>query len=158
MGSPDPENLFVGACETPTHPWKSIYRGGSGDYPPLQNDFQAHLPRPWKSIYRAGLGITRPYKTIFKGRRPPHPPLQNYFQGRLTCPPLQIVIFSYEKQGRLHRPPLKISFCLPLQTLSTVVKCLVKSFSNSQDKYKCNEHKNLFYRSSDSPRTPTCEF
>ena len=97
LGSPAPENLFVGAGETPTRPWKSIYRGGSGDHPPLQNDFQGQATPP-----------------------PPHPPLQNHFQGRLTCPPLQIAIFSCEKQGLLRRPPLKIPFRPPLQTLSAV--------------------------------------
>ena len=36
-------------------------------------------------------------------------------------------------------------------------KCLVESSLNPQNKCKCNEHKDLFYRSSDSPRAPTCE-
>ena len=37
------------------------------------------------------------------------------------CLPLQIAILSYEKQERLRRPPLKMSFRPPLQTLSAVV-------------------------------------
>ena len=42
-------------------------------------------------------------------------------------------------------------------TISPRHKCLMESSSNPQNKCKCNEHKDLFYRSSDSPRAPMCE-
>ena len=92
---------------------------------------------PGKGFSGAAKGTSRPWKTHFQGRvkalpAPENPfsgaanaltrPLKTHLQGRALYLPLEISICSSERQGRVSRPPLKMLFYPPLQTVSVVVE------------------------------------
>ena len=90
----------------------------------LEIDFQGRFVAPAAPVNRfpgAVYLITRPWKLIYRGGWFHDPPLKIDFQGQINGLPLETMISSCERRGRVSRPPLKMVFYPSLQNVSAVV-------------------------------------